>query len=71
MSTIEMKWQLLDPQQQQVVKDFIDSLMIKKPPKNKKKKRPTLKWVGGLKEFKARYTALELQKKALDENKTI
>lgn len=31
-----------------------------------RKKKPKLDWVGGLEEFRDQYTALELQKKALE-----
>ena len=33
---------------------------------SQRKKKPKLDWIGGLKEYRDQYTALELQKKALD-----
>ena len=33
---------------------------------SQQKKEPKLDWIGGLKEYRDQYTALELQKKALD-----
>ena len=33
---------------------------------SKRKKKPKLDWIGGLEEYRDQYTALELQKKALD-----
>lgn len=43
---------------------FIDFRLTQK--EKKQKKKPTLEWMGGLKAYRDRYTALELQKKALD-----
>jgi len=54
----------LPPDIQQEVLDFAEFLMSKrKPPKQK---RMRLSWIGGLREFRDKYTALELQKKALE-----
>ena len=33
---------------------------------SKRKKKPKLDWIDGLKEYRDQYTALELQKKALE-----
>ena len=33
---------------------------------SQRKKKPKLDWIGGLKEYRDQYTALELQKEALD-----
>ena len=41
----------------------------KQPPSkkdSKRKRKPKLDWIGGLKEFRDQYTALELEKKALE-----
>ena len=32
----------------------------------RKKKKPKLNWIGGLREYRNKYTSLELQKKALE-----
>ncbi len=66
METIEQKIKQLPQHLRQEVMDFIDFLLTKKVPKNKKKKKPRLDWLGGLKEYRDQYTALELQKKALE-----
>ena len=54
----------LPPDLHDEVIDFIDFLMTKKVAK--RKKRPKLAWMGGLKEYRAQYTSLELQRKALE-----
>ena len=33
---------------------------------SRRKRKPKLDWIGGLKEFRDQYTALELQKKTLE-----
>lgn len=53
----------LPPDLQKEVKDFIEFLLEKKVRKTKRKLR--LDWAGGLKEYRDRYTSLELQKKFL------
>ena len=63
-SIVEEKLKQLPRHLHEDVIDFIDFLLVKKV--LKKKKRPKLDWVGGLKEYRDQYTALELQKKALD-----
>ena len=62
--TLDRKLELLPPELQREVADFVDFLLAKKVPAKKKKHR--LDWVGGLKEYRDQYTALELQKKALE-----
>ena len=49
--------------QEKIIK-YIDSLLAQKV--SKRKKKPKLNWAGGLKEYRDQYTALELQKEALD-----
>ena len=49
---------------QEEVIHFIDFLRTKKS--SKRKKKPSLEWIGGLKAYRDEYTALELQKKASD-----
>lgn len=54
----------LPPRFQREVKDFAEFLLQKhsKPVKRKLK----LDWAGGLKEYKDKYTSLELQKKSIE-----
>jgi len=54
----------LPPEQQQEVRDFAQFLAEKKV--HTKRRRLKLDWAGGLKEFRDRYTSLELQKKSMD-----
>ena len=64
MDSITTKIQNLPPDLQDQANDFIEFLINKK--KRKIRKTPKLDWIGGLKQFKNEYTALELQKKALE-----
>jgi len=48
---------------QEKVFDYIEEL---KRSRKKKKKKLSLKWAGGLREYKDKYTSVELQKKSLD-----
>ena len=61
---IEEKLKQLPPYLYEEEIDFIDFLIAKKV--STPKKRPKLDWIGGLKEYRDQYTALELQKKALE-----
>ena len=62
MEPVEVKLKRLPQNLKKEVEDFVDFLLEKR---NKKiRKKPTLDWIGGLKEFKDQYTSLELQKKA-------
>lgn len=58
------KFNQLPPDFQEKVIKYIDSLLTQRELRRKKKLK--LDWVGGLKEYRDRYTALELQKEALD-----
>jgi hypothetical protein len=62
METIDHKIKQLPQNLQKEVIDFIDFLLSKKV--RRKHKKPQLKWIGGLKEYRDKFTALELQKKA-------
>lgn len=64
MEPVEVKIKQLPQVLQQEVEDFVDFLLEKKV--RKKTKKPKLNWIGGLKEFKDKYTALDLQKKAAE-----
>ena len=61
---IVKKFNQLPPDLRKEVVNFIDFLLTQKVSKRKKKLK--LDWAGGLKEYRDQYTALELQKKALD-----
>ncbi len=61
---IVKKFNQLPPDLRKEVVDFIDFLLTQKV--SKRKKRLKLDWVGGLEEYRDQYTALALQKKALD-----
>ena len=63
MEPLEKKINHLSEPLQKKVSDYIDFLLIQDTiPKRKNK--INLDWVGCLKEYKDKYTALELQKKA-------
>lgn len=62
MKSLDEMISKLPPEYQQEVIDFIDFLFTKKI--SKKSKKPKLDWIGGLKEYRDQFTALELQKKA-------
>ena len=63
-TNIVEKFNQLPPDLQEKAIKFIDSLLAKKELRRKKKLK--LDWVGGLKEYRDQYTALELQKEAVD-----
>jgi len=54
----------LPPDARQEVEDFAEFLLQKK--RSKKQDKLRMDWAGGLKEFKNKYSALELQQKALE-----
>jgi len=54
----------LPPEYQQEVEDFVEFIFQKHVKKTGRMLR--LDWAGGLKEYKNKYTSLELQKKALE-----
>jgi len=54
----------LPPELQQEVEDFVKFLTEKRVSKNGKKLRQD--WAGALREYRAKYTSLQLQKKALE-----
>jgi len=57
---IEGKIKSLSPDLQKEVDRFIDSLI------RKKKKEPSFSWAGALREYRDRFTPVELQKRALE-----
>lgn len=64
MESIIKKIQNLPPDLQDQANDFIDFLINKK--NRKMRKTPKLDWIGGLRQFKNQFSALELQKQALE-----
>lgn len=54
----------LPPDLQQEVRDFAQFLLQKKARPSHRKLR--LSWAGGLRELRARFTSLDLQRKALE-----
>ena len=62
MERIEEKFARLPQELRQEFSDFIDFLLSRNQPRSTRK--PTLNWIGGLKEYRDQFTALELQKKA-------
>ncbi len=64
MRTIEQLIKELPPELQQQVRDFAQFLLETKVRPKQKKLR--LSWAGGLREFRDKFTSLELQKKALE-----
>jgi len=64
MENIEEIIKKLPPELQREVKDFIDFLIEKKARKQGVKLRQD--WAGALKDYRDKYSSLELQKKALE-----
>ena len=62
MGEAEKKIRQLPQDLQSEVEDFIDFLLEKRI--SRKKKRPQLNWIGGLREYRDQYNSLELQKMA-------
>jgi len=68
MEMVEKKLKQLPQNFHEEVADFIDFLLTKKvnPARPKRKRKPKLNWIGGLKSYRNQFSALELQKKSLD-----
>ncbi len=64
MQTINELFEQLPPDLQQEVTDFAEFLVDKKVRRKQKKLRMT--WAGALREYRGRFTSIELQKKALE-----
>jgi hypothetical protein len=64
MGKIEEMVKDLSPDLQQEVEDFIEFLLDKRSRKKPTKLRQD--WAGSLREYRDKYTSLELQKKALE-----
>ncbi|RMF93227.1 MAG: DUF2281 domain-containing protein [Nitrospinota bacterium] len=63
MKTLKELIEQLPPDLQQEVQDFVEFLLEKRKRKQGRKLRQD--WAGALREYRDRYTALELQKDAL------
>ncbi len=64
MESLAKKIQNLPPDLQEQANDFIEFLINRK--KRKMKRTPKLDWVGGLRQFRSQFSALELQKQSLE-----
>jgi hypothetical protein len=64
MKTLQEVLQELPPQLQDEVRDFAQFLLDRKPRPKQRKLRQS--WAGGLREFRDRFTSLDLQKKTLE-----
>jgi hypothetical protein len=64
MESLEVLVRQLPPVLQQEVSDFIDFLLERERQKQGRTLRQD--WAGALSEYRKKYTALELQKKALE-----
>jgi hypothetical protein len=64
MENIEEMVKKLTPELKQEVEDFVNFLIEKKARKRGRKLRQD--WAGALKDYRDKYTSLELQKKALE-----
>ncbi len=64
MNTLAERIQKLPPELQKEIEDFVQFLVEKKAIKQAKKLRQD--WAGALKEFREKYTSLELQRKSLE-----
>jgi hypothetical protein len=61
MESIEEKIKQLTPESQKEIMDFVDFLLQKG--EKRPKRKPKLDWAGALKEFRDKYTSVELQHK--------
>ena len=64
MKSIDERIKNLPPALKKEVEEFVNSLLKKRRKKNGKKLRQD--WAGALRDYRAQYTSLELQKKALE-----
>lgn len=64
MKTIKERIKEMPPELQQEVEDF--ALFLIKKRGNRTKRTLRQDWAGALKDFRGKYTSLELQKKALE-----
>ena len=64
MKSLEQVIGELPPELQQEVRDFAEYLLDRRP--CPKQRRLRLSWAGGLREFRDRFTSLELQRKVLE-----
>jgi hypothetical protein len=61
---VEEKIKQLPPELHKEVEDYVDFLLQREKKKGGKKLK--LDWIGGLREYRDKYTSFELRKKALE-----
>jgi len=66
MESLEEKIKSLPPELRQEVMDFIEFQMQRVQKRGKGKRKFTLSWAGALKDYRDKFTSLELQKRALE-----
>ena len=64
MQNLEELIKELSPDLKEEVRDFVESLV--KTSTRKKNRTLKMTWAGGLREYRDKFTSLELQKKALE-----
>ena len=64
MKSIEERIKELPPELRKEVESFVESLLRKRSRKDGKRLRQD--WAGALRDYRDKYTSLELQKKALE-----
>jgi capsule polysaccharide export protein KpsE/RkpR len=64
MKDVEQIIRQLPPDLQREVLDFAE--FLKQRQANRKQKKLRMSWAGGLREFREKFTALDLQRKALE-----
>jgi uncharacterized protein with gpF-like domain len=64
MKSVDERIKNLPPALKKEVEEFVNSLLKKRRKKNGKKLRQD--WAGALRDYRAQYTSLDLQKKALE-----
>jgi hypothetical protein len=62
LQMVQEKFQMLSPQRQVEVVDFIDFLLSREAPKSRTKME--LDWAGALEDMRDEYTSIELQRQA-------
>jgi hypothetical protein len=66
METLKEMIDKLPPELQREVRDFVEFLLEKKVRKDKYGRKLCQDWASALRDYREKYTALELQKKALE-----
>jgi len=66
METLKEMIDKLPPELQREVRDFVEFLLEKKVRKDKYGRKLRQDWASALRDYREQYTALDLQKKALE-----